>query len=231
MRLIPKERQESKINDMCKDTPYSFIGWNGQYKGVRTKAILRCEKHGEWLIYVPDFFKGVRCAACKGVKAYSQEQAERLIIETCQRKPFSFIKWKSGYKNSKSRAVFNCSQHGEWDCIYTSITNSNSGCPACSKNGYDCTRYGYLYCLESDDKTLMKIGITNQLKRRVTELRRVTPFGFTLKCYYGSKDGQLVKSLETAFHEHFKSAETKGFNGATEWLRWDKNIPLWFDYF
>ncbi len=106
--------REDQINKICEGTIYSFSGWRGDFKGVRTPLLMLCEIHGEWSMYLPDFYKGVRCAACKRVKNLSEDEVMNRINSACSNKNFHFVKWEDKYINSKSRAVFECDEHGEW---------------------------------------------------------------------------------------------------------------------
>ena len=84
-----------------------------------------------------------------------------------------------------------------------------------------------MYLLKSKCDKFFKVGITNNIKRRLVELKRVTPFEFvTLVCV--ESDGHNVVEIEKTFHEHFNSANMKGFNGSTEWFVWDNSVTDWF---
>lgn len=229
MKLIPKGTREKQIAELCEGTIYSFVGWVGKFKGNRTPVKMNCELHGNWEMYLPDLFRNVRCAACKNVRNLTESEVLERIDSVCRNKPFKFVRWEKGYSNTKSRAVFKCAEHGEWVTQYVSVTASNSGCPVCSKNGFDVSKRAILYCFGATDKSAMKVGITNNLRRRIVELKRTTPFDFELITTL-ENEGHTILALERVFHSHFESLNTKGFNGCTEWLKWNPKIPLWFEY-
>jgi len=230
MRLIPQSIREEQISEICKGTSYSFVGWVGQYKGNRTPIVMKCEIHGEWQMYLPDLFRGVRCAACKNVRNLTENEVLERIHNACQSKNFEFVRWNTEYKNMRSRAIFKCHEHGEWSTQCYAVTNLSSGCPLCSKNGFNIKKPGYLYCLKSNEYDLVKIGITNDLRRRCVELKRITPFKFEILSSVYNKSGAVILALENSFHRSFESANLEGFNGATEWLKWNPEIPLWLEY-
>lgn len=229
MKQIPQHIREQEVDSLCKGTIYSFSSWGGTYKGNRTPLIMRCELHGEWSCYLPDFMKGSRCAVCKKVKRISKNERLKQIKHKCADTPYTFVKWIGNIVNNRSRVLMNCEHHGEWECVLDSIVTIGTGCPACSKNGFDPLKPAVIYVLKSD--TLIKVGITNNMNRRLVELKRHTPFSFDLILLHGEKVGRNAREIEKVIHERFESANLSGFNGATEWLKWNPEIPLWFEYF
>lgn len=230
MKLIPQIVRENQISELCEGTIYSFVRWSAPYVGNRTPVVMKCSVHGEWTMYLPDLFRNVRCAECKGVKNLTEKEVLFRINAACSGKNFRFTKWETSYKNARSRAIFECLEHGQWVTGYQNVTKSGSGCPGCSKNGFDVNSAGFLYCFLSEDGEFFKIGITNNLERRIVELKRTTPFCFELIHSIRNESGLLIRSLEKSFHSYFESANLTGFNGATEWLKWNQEIPLWFEY-
>ena len=63
----------------------------------------------------------------------------------------------------------------------------------------------------------MKIGISNNPKRRHKQLEKRTPFKFNIVEQLEG-DGTKIAELEKYFHNKYESAGFKSFDGATEWL-------------
>lgn len=69
----------------------------------------------------------------------------------------------------------------------------------------------------------MKIGITTNFDRRLSELKCSTPFEFDVMELY-NVEGIAVRDIEKVLHELSESANLQGFNGATEWFKYDGDI-------
>lgn len=88
----------------------------------------------------------------------------------------------------------------------------------------DCTcGYCVQACESSDCGGYLKIGISGKPKKRFLKLSRATPFGFDviriIRC-----SGNKAISIESRIHSTFESAGFKGWDGATEWLKYDQSI-------
>ncbi|MNR19483.1 hypothetical protein D3C85_1362770 [compost metagenome] len=70
---------------------------------------------------------------------------------------------------------------------------------------------------------MLKVGITNNPKIRFMALRSDTPFVFSVVGFL-KMAGHEVAKKEKTIHEKYMSAQLSGFNGCTEWLRYDDEI-------
>ncbi len=223
MRRIPIEEREKTINDLCEDTIYSFVKWLDVYKNQTSKMICNCKIHGDWCVSVHNFMYGKRCPKCRGgVRITTEEFKEKARIIHGDKYDYS----KSVYpSNNHTRMTITCRKHGDFK--QTSNRHlDGSGCPKCSKYGFDSTEKSILYAMRNKTGTLIKVGITKDFKRRLRELRKHTPFDFEviekIKC-----EGETALQFENMFHREFESAKLKRFNGATEWLKWTPEIQHW----
>ena len=183
-------------------------------------------------------------------RKYTAQERESQISQLCEGTIYSFVRWVDGYSNPKSRFICACEKHGDkYDyskVIYagnkTKVTIrchqhgdfkqtpanhlSGQGCPGCAQSGFDQTKPATMYAIRSDCGQYVKIGITNNFKRRFRKLKHVTPFDVSvierIEC-----DGQTARQFEKMFHDKFESAGFTGFNGATEWLRWSTELQYW----
>lgn len=140
----------------------------------------------------------------------------------------SFIEWVEPYVGNfhEDRFISRCEEHGERDVSVAGALNGR-GCPGCAETGFDQCKDGYIYCLKSEDGALVKIGITHDTNDRFQRLRRYTPFEFTVEAIRIMKGYEAAK-LEKEILSGFMSAELRGFDGATEWIRYDERISSYF---
>ena len=138
---------------------------------------------------------------------------------------------QGSYKNVHSRAVCRCTVDGfEWSSEINNLINSARGCPKCAKSGYDPSEHGMLYVLRSECGSMVKIGISNNYKRRHIELRRATPFAWSCIELLHSDDGAFIAKAEKELHSLTEQAQfSEPFDGYTEWRRWDDRIPMWIE--
>lgn len=210
-----------------------FISFKGGYENNYSRATLQCEKHGIWECSALHIIhSGSGCRKCgHEMTGFKRSTPLNVVIERLSNiDDYEFVGFENGYKNSNSKVLLKCSKHGKWVTTVASVSSNRHGCPSCSKNGFDPSSKGYLYLLKSKCSELFKVGITNNIKRRVVELKRVTPFEFTILDYIKS-DGCNVIEIEKAFHKYFNNANMKGFNGSTEWFTWDDSVVEWFKLF
>lgn len=207
-----------------------LIGFVNGYKNNSSKVKMKCERHGEWVCSVLHLLhSGSGCKKCgyetTGMKRRLELDETMTRLNKCEK--YEFVSFIEEYKNGKSKIKMKCDSHGEWVTNVVTVLSNKHGCPSCSKCGYDPKTKGHLYLLRSECGRYFKVGITNNIKRRLNELKRSTPFDFVhLESFKG--DGQIVFDIEKAFHANFKKAKMKGFNGATEWFLWDGDVIEWF---
>lgn len=203
-----------------------FIRWVGEYKNCRSKAELQCEVCSHiWTPNVSNVLHHKKgCPACSGNIRASQASREAAIQSLAG---IEFVRWETGhYLNVRSRAVVKCLQClYVWSAAFSNLFHHKKGCPCCASRGYDPSKPGALYALRSDCGRHIKIGISNVYSRRLRQLQLATPFAFEPIHVFRSDDGQSISDLETEFHRNFQASGFSGFDGATEWLRFDPNIP------
>lgn len=229
-----KER-ENQISKLCEGTHHSFVRWSSEYLNTKSKFICECKLHGRYQSRVDHFLRGVRCKKCSNdalsiQKRSSQVECELQIKKTCEGTIYNFIAWQGIYKNSESKFICECENHGEWCVNFRTFIKHGTRCPSCALFGYNPLKKGSLYCLRSECGQFVKIGISNSLKKRIQALKKATPFYFHVIELFTHEDGRKAKEWEKLFHQSFESANLVGFDGATEWLKWNPQIPEWFRY-
>lgn len=231
------QQRESQISQLCEGTIYSFSGWVDSYVNKDSRFTCVCSKHGAWRVTCNEFInKGRRCQTC------GNERSGKLLVKPLHKvmseiqklsmeSTWIFKRWNKGYENSKSEMVLTCEIHGDWLSTVTRTLHAKAGCPSCSTSGgYNKTKAGTLYLLESNDKKYMKIGVTKEINQRIYFLKRCTPFDFKLICTYQNEDGYVVADLEKLFINTFDNAGLTGFDSCSEWLNHNPDIEKWFDF-
>ena len=81
------------------------------------------------------------------------------------------------YVNWRTPVKIICPIHGVFEQIPNNHTSMKAGCPQCAETGFNPSELGTLYVLTDDKQcpTLIKIGVTNDLKQRLRQLQRRTP--------------------------------------------------------
>lgn len=211
--------REAQINALPR---ISFVAWDTVYTSCKSKAVVECADGHTWVASVGHLINTRRgCPKCAGNYAYSQLERESQLkgIEGVR-----FLRWDAGYKNNLSKATMECDFGHQWSSSVSSLINTKTGCPFCAERGFDFTKPGTLYALRSYDGGSVKIGISNNFSERVVSLRRNTPFEFHTIGLLNLEDGPSARSLERMFHSEFERSGFTGFDGATEWLKFDPQI-------
>ena len=207
---------EKRVIQINKLNNIEFLSWVDDYKNQGSKAIVRCKIDSfVWEASVRDIVnKGSGCPNCASNRRFTPEER---VDQINKLENIEFVSWPDLYKNKKSKVKVRCKVDGF--CWSTSIDTivSGSGCPRCAKTGYDPSKTGYLYAMRSECGQYVKVGISNDPKRRHKELERRTPFKFNLVERI-SGDGAKIAELEKHFHSKYERAGFTGFDGCTEWL-------------
>jgi hypothetical protein len=97
---------------------------------------------------------------------------------------------------------FKCPQEHIYRAVVKDRTGSKSGCPICSKHGFNPGKAGFLYFLEQPEWDMFQIGVTNNLDQR---LKIHTDRGWQAIEIRGPIDGLLAINWETAILRMLKA--------------------------
>lgn len=212
-----KEHREMQLMGLKNKT---FIRWVDGYRNVHSKALVRCSAGHEWEAMACNLLRGDWCPECS--KKKHVPEAKR--IDQINSVPgIRFVRWEFDYKNAFSKAILRCDNGHEWASAVAHTVNGGKGCPSCAKTGFDYSKPASVYFLISDSGGYIKVGISNAIKRRLYELSRGTPFGFKAIGIIRTSGHDAI-DLEKTIHHSFESAGLRGFDGATEWLKYDPLI-------
>lgn len=188
-----------------------------EYVNDRTRIIITCPEHGDFVQRPNHHTRGHGCPSCSGCKPHT---TETFITMARQAHGERYDYSKSVYVHNKRKVVITCPEHGDFEQLSTSHVRG-IGCPSCADYGYQPHKTGYLYfLLDTDTHSRIKIGISNRPDQRLRELRHATPFEFEpmgiIETY-----GEIAPQLEKLCHDALPSAGLTGFDGATEWMKYE----------
>jgi len=183
---------------------------------THSNSTFECSNGHSWVTWYSHLQKGGGCPWCSQMYPYDLERLNNEIAS----KNIQCIDYCG---NVKQKSKFKCACGCEWSTRATNVLNK-TGCPSCSKSGYDPYRIGFLYLLCAHDSSVLKIGITNNEKDRIKTLRNKTPFSFNVLECVRFENGNNPPALERHILKTYENAGLSGFDGATEWLKWDYRI-------
>lgn len=208
-----------------------FISWSdGGYLNRRSKADMQCGACNHvWSTTVDRLVNtGVGCPLCANKSRSDKKRAGlgEITAKLSSIQGMRLVNIAPGArKNARGRATMLCDTCLKiWTTGVGTLLNSKSGCPFCAKYGFDRSKSGTLYALRSECGAHVKIGISNVCQQRIRQLEKATPFSFTLVERFDSDDGAEIVTLERLFHSSFEASGLTGFDGATEWLRYNPSI-------
>lgn len=188
------------------------------YTNTRTKLAIRCIEHGNFYQLPNQHVGGHGCPECG--KRDRRESRLRTVEE------FTTLADKVHDKTyDYSNVVYNgayvnveivCKRHG----VFRQTPNNHlqgNGCPKCSKYGFNSDVNGVVYTLVSECGMFIKIGVTCDADRRFSELRKSTPFRWSVLTIE-HMSGEDALRVEKERHSHLTCAGMTGFNGCSEWF-------------
>ncbi len=145
--------------------------------------------------------RGQGCPYCSGNKVLSgfNDLKTRFPQISEEADGWDPIKVASG---SAKKFKWKCEFGHKWTTAVNLRTSSGTGCPTCSKTGFDPNQKSFLYLLENQNWEMFQIGITNDFKRRLSEHALV---GWELIELRGPMDGHLTQQWETAILRMLKA--------------------------
>ena len=181
-----------------------------EYVNSHTPVVIICRKHGLFEQIPYNHLMGKGCIYCSG----KSDRNEKYVKSELKHRNIDIVNYSAGVNSINT---FMCDAGHLWSTSLNSILNTGTGCPSCAFHGFNPSLVGYLYFLLSSCTTYIKIGITNNLEQRLNQLKKHTPFSFTL-LNVRIGEGFLIRQQEKNFHKSYSSANLTGFDGATEWM-------------
>ncbi|MNS98822.1 hypothetical protein D3C72_1332010 [compost metagenome] len=186
---------------------------------------IRCSIHG-WFEQTPDchLFSKIGCRRCGIAKAAQAKSYDTSVyIEKAKQIHGDTYSYDlTSFTRSGIKVKIICKEHGVFEQIASNHLNGY-GCQSCARNGFNVNSGAHLYVLSSECRSMIKVGVTKDIQQRMVSLASCTPFDFELIAHYCGK-GRYVKDDESSYHRELMSCELSGFNGASEWFRYDHDI-------
>ncbi len=203
---------------------YSLV----EYRNIDTSVKIICPEHGVFKQRPYDHLNQKGCSGCANNQQLTTEEFITHAREIHgDRYDYSLVE----YVSNKIIVKIICPEHGIFKQRPDMHLHQKQGCPQCSQAGFNPSEPGTLYVLADDKQspTLLKVGITNDLKRRLHQLQRQTPYPVVKLVSYPFPQGADAYKLEQDVHKTFHklNACLKGFDGATEWFKYS---PAILDY-
>ncbi|AUR95108.1 hypothetical protein NVP1201B_03 [Vibrio phage 1.201.B._10N.286.55.F1] len=196
------------------------------YKNAKTKVEIKCKFHGLFLQEPDKHLHGNGCPSCANEKRNDNKKIsihDFISRSKAVHREVEFDYSIVDYKNNNTKVKIICPIHGVFEQVPASHLVGN-GCPNCAKTGFNSSSPAFVYVLVSTDEGAMKIGITNSIKNRTGKLSRNTPFEFDVLSTRSFALGSDAQRCEKDLHSMFSSCGFYGFDGATEWFKYDGRI-------
>lgn len=214
--VFNQKRAISRFKQAVESMGYRCVG---SYISYSTPVSVICSKGHAFSITPHSINKGRRCSECVGNEYYNNK-AKTEFEGVVSSRGYIML---SEYTTCMKKIEMEC-PNGHRCRISPNSFKKGSGCSSCSKTGYDFNKTGYLYVLRhKEGENWYKVGISNNYTKRISCLRRTTPFDFDVLAVW-TGDGREVYKCEQSIHKNFEPAGLSGFNGSTEWLVADGSI-------
>lgn len=200
------------ISDCLKVHGNRFTYLKTEYKNTRTKIIVTCKKHGDFLVppYAHKKSKHGGCPICSPTTKLTKKGF--IAAATSAHNGFYDYKEITNFKNTRAKVTIFCPVHGDFIQIADQHLRGR-GCPCCAKelaHGFSRTSYiemckrsndgnSSLYIIECEgnDEAFFKVGITStSLKRRFNS---VIPYKYKEICLVEGEAG-FIWDLEVQIH-------------------------------
>lgn len=226
----PEDTLTSELKSSCLEQGLVFKGFEfGIFASVDGRAKVECKKHGLFFRRIADLkSRKYKCPACSSEDVREKNRmpetdATARWSKSCADKGLTFLGFETDYLSADvTKAMIKCDTHGIWIAGYSSFVLAGTGCPSCNRQGFKALDTAYLYALSSGND--IKIGVTNNPRVRLSRLKTQTPFPFELIELVKFNTGVNAMTAERYFHDKYESSGFSGFDGATEWLKFDQRI-------
>jgi hypothetical protein len=102
-------------------------------------------------------------------------------------------------EGSSYKKFWKCSEGHIWKAAISD--RKLTGCPSCSKTGFDPNKKGWIYFAEHEQWGMLQIGISNQIENRMARHKQ---FGWNVLEVRGPMDGLVVQEWETSILHSLK---------------------------
>jgi len=164
-------------------------------RGSKQKVRWKCEKNHLYLASISDrAIKKSGCPFCSGneVLVGFNDLASTHPTVSAQADGWNPLQVTAG---SGKKLLWRCESGHNWITSPQSRALNGTGCPTCSKSGFDPNQNGFLYFIVHNQWQMFQIGITNFPDDRLGSHNKL---GWEVLELRGPMDGHLTQQLETA---------------------------------
>ena len=236
---LHKNKSKREINHIKTQRLFEFMvcddecnfGEDYRYTNTSTKVSLICKNGHVWDSSTPrNIMNGIGCPVCSGNSAFvAQTKLENMLLAEGHRLADDYV-----YTNYSTKVSLICKNGHVWNTSSPTGIKGGAMCPTCKINDGKMRNSrkipDYVYILRSIDHScdIIKIGITSTPERRLTTLKRNTPFNFEIFGLY-KLGGSMARDAETAVKRLSKSLGTKfyfdnKFDGFDEWHIFNESL-------
>ncbi|AUR82260.1 hypothetical protein NVP1022O_48 [Vibrio phage 1.022.O._10N.286.45.A10] len=187
------------------------------YASAHEKITITCPEHGDFSQTPSGHLRGKGCAKCSKVH---QPTTEEFIDKARAVHGSRYGYERAVYLSNKTKLTITCPVHGDF-VQDPSNHLQGKGCLKCAVTGFNPNKQAYLYVLlDTETHSRVKIGISNVPNNRLRDLKRDTPFTLERIDLFETPPG-ITLQIEKFCHSQMESSGLQGFNGATEWFKFD----------
>lgn len=130
----------------CVGKDLTFIGWESEYMGTDSIAVVECLLHGRFAGSYANFVHGKKgCSPCSRARRNDSKRVPKDVRETqallrCEELNVKFKGWVSEFKNSRSKIIVACSTHGDWQVTIGDFVVRKTACKSCARQVHASTR-------------------------------------------------------------------------------------------
>lgn len=174
------------------------------YVNSDLKVRIICKVHGEFQQRPHDHLRGQDCPYCSGVKLTTKDCIDKFRQLYADKYSYEFVE----YINSFSKVKIKCPIHGIFEQRPRDHL-SGHGCPSCSSTA------DVLYIFKCKDTLLTKIGITNNVARRIKQIGNNIVLIQAFKLLDPRKTEKYLHDKYKQYNEYNHAV----YNGNTEFFR------------
>lgn len=183
-----------------------FYGWDGEYRGSKTRLKLKNLDNGcSWSPVIHKFLHSKQGDPESGVKKRTSKRTavlfdvEAKIKETLKKEGGVFLKFPDGYKNNRSKFEWVCSEGHSCISEYSNFISLGRRCYDCNSSGFNSKLSGWIYIVRWAGKhcSYLKVGVTNsKVIDRIKAQKSKTELDYEILHTFHHDSGQAVWDCE-----------------------------------
>lgn len=216
-RLLDTDKFIMKAREVHGDR-YSYD--QSEYLSAKKKVKIKCNTHGVFYQIAQEHYNGAGCPKCDvSYKPNTSEFIKKARRVHGDKYDYSLTR----YTTCVDEIKIICKTHGLFNQRAADHIKGR-GCRKCARYGFNTSKDAYVYLLlDTDTSSAVKVGITNNVEKRIKQLKKSTPFEFNVLDII-QVEGEWAFSVEKFYHAHLVNLGLKGFDGATEWFEFNGDV-------